>query len=325
LHDPTAAAAWRTLRQHFPGRPLDLDIDLNLDLNLYSFGWMELSILLHDRAGVVLSEADLSRIATIRDLLRLAIDRRVGAGAPPRGEPTAALDFEQWIAPTGPLLTALGAALFVINRIVMRRFFRLRVSGTDRLQTAGSFVITPNHARYLDGLVVAAALSWPRLRHTYWANDAQRLFPHPLTRIFCRAAHLFPVDAMRPGAALETGIRGLNSGNVLGWFPEGWRSPDGRLQHFQPGIGQLLLRTGAPAVPALIGGTFEALPRGRRMPRLRRVTVTFGDPASVGALRAAGSGTTDEEQVADSLRRRLAALAERSAAAAGSVGTSPVP
>ena len=114
---------------------------------------------------------------------------------------------------------------------------------------------------------------------------------------------------MHPGAALESANRVLASGDILVWFPEGWRSPDGSLQHFLPGIGQLLLRSKAPAVPALIGGTFEALPRSRRIPRLCPVMVTFGDPAPVEALRAVGSGSTDEERVADALRWRLAAIA----------------
>ena len=174
-------------------------------------------------------------------------------------------------------------------------------------------MIAPNHVSYLDVLVVAAALSWSRSRQTYWAGDAQRFFPHPLGRVFCRAVHLFPVDAMHPGAALETAHRVLQAGNILVWFPEGWRSPDGRLQHFLPGIGQLLLRSGAPAVPAYISGTFEALPRGRMIPRLHQVTITFGEPAPVTSLHTAGSGLSDEERVADGLRQRLAALMEASA------------
>jgi long-chain acyl-CoA synthetase len=309
LREPTAAAVWQLLRQQFPDRPIDLDIDLGLDLNLDSFGWMELSILLHERLGVALSETDLARIETIRDLLRLSIDRRTETGAPQPGGPAAALGVEYWLAPTGPPLSALGAVLYAVNRAVMRRLFRLRVSGIDRLPAAGPFVIAPNHVSYLDSLVIAAALNWSRLRHVYWAGDAQRLFPHRPMRVFCRAVHLFPVDAMHPSAALESANRVLTSGDILVWFPEGWRSPDGSLQHFLPGIGQLLLRSKAPAVPAVIGGTFEAWPRSRSVPRLRPVTVTFGDPAPVEALRAAGSGSTDEERVADALRQRLAAIA----------------
>lgn len=309
LREPTAAAVWQLLRQHFPERPLDLDIDLALDLNLDSFGWMELSILLHERLNVALSETDLARIETIRDLLRLSIERRTETGTPPRGRALTPVGAQYCLAPAGPLLTALGAAFYALNRAVIQDLFRLRVAGLDRLPAAGPFVIAPNHVSYLDSLVVAAALNRSRLRHVYWAGDAQRLFPHPLTRIFCRAVHLFPVDAMHPSAALESANQVLASGDILVWFPEGWRSPDGRLQHFLPGIGQLLLRSGAPAIPALIGGTFEAWPRSRGMPRLHPVRVTFGDPAPVAALRADGCGSTEEERVADGLRRRLAAIA----------------
>jgi long-chain acyl-CoA synthetase len=92
------------------------------------------------------------------------------------------------------------------------------------------------------------------------------------------------------------------------WFPEAWRSPDGRLQRFLPGIGQLLLRSGAPAAPAFIGGAFEAMPRGRRIPKLHQISVVFGPAERVETLRDAGIGRTDEERIADALRRRVIAL-----------------
>jgi len=267
---------------------------------------------LQDRAGVVLSDQDLADIETIRDLLRLAIARGTGGGAAPDGGLAPPPDIENWLSPTGPLLTALGAALWAINAVIMRGLFRLRVAGAGCLPAAGPFVLAPNHVSYLDVLAVAAALSWSRLRHTYWAGDARRFFPSPLGRIFCRAVHLFPVDAMHPGAALETAQRVLKANNILVWFPEGWRSPDGRLQRFLPGVGELLLASRAAAVPVLIEGAFAALPRGRVGPRLHRVSVTFGSAALVMDLRAAGAGARDEERVADGLRACVAALASRS-------------
>ena len=310
FQNPVAASVWRVLRQRFPNQRLDFDTVLSLDLNLDSFGWMELAITLHERAGIALSDEDLGNIQTIRDLLRLAIERQIDAAR--SGAPAIAPDGEDWMAATGKLLTAIGFALYALNRLLMRGLFRLRVKGAERLPSAGPFVIAPNHVSYLDVLVVAAALRWSCSRQTYWAGDAQRFFPHPLGRVFCRAVHLFPVDAMHPGAALETGRRVLQAGGILVWFPEGWRSPDGRLQHFLPGIGQLLLRSGAPAVPAYVSGTFEALPRDRIIPRLQQVTITLGEPAPVTSLHTAGSGLSDEERVADGLRQRLAALMESS-------------
>jgi len=199
-------------------------------------------------------------------------------------------------------------ALYAINRLVLRRLFRLCVTGAEQLPAAGAFVITPNHVSDLDGMAIAAALPWSRFRRLYWAGDVVRMFSNPLSRLFCRAVHVFPVDENYPGAVLESARRVLEAGNAQVWFPEAWRAPDGRLQRFLPGIGQLLLRSGASAIPTYIGGAFEALPRNRRIPKLRQVTVAFGSLAPVETLRAAGEGRTDQERITDGLRQRIIAL-----------------
>lgn len=112
----------------------------------------------------------------------------------------------------------------------------------------------------------------------------------------------------------------LKADDIAVWFAEGWRSPDGKLQRFLPGIGELLLRSGAPVVPAYAAGAFEALPRERRVPRLYRITVTFGGPILVAALRVAGAGRSDEERIAGALRKRVADLASESGAPVKAAG-----
>jgi long-chain acyl-CoA synthetase len=308
LRDPTAEAVWGLLRERYPEEALDLDVDLALDLNVDSFGWMEIAVALEDRLGIHLSETDIAGIGTIRELLRLAIERPDGARAPPHEEPATAPDFERWLAPAGALLTVLALTLYGLNRLVMRGLFRLRVTGATKLPETGAFVITPNHVSDLDGLAIAAALPWSQAKRLYWAGDAVRMFSNPVNRLLCRALHVFPVDADRPAAVLENARRVLQAGSVQVWFPEAWRSPDGQLQRFLPGIGQLLLRSGASAVPAFIDGALEALPRGRRLPSLHPITVTFGSPESVELLRAGGTGRTDEERISAALRERVAAL-----------------
>jgi long-chain acyl-CoA synthetase len=285
-----------------------------------SFGWMEIAVALQDRLDVHLSETDIAGVQTIRELLRLASERRSGARALPHEEPTIAADFERWLAPRGTLLTAFGLALYALNRLLMRGLFRLRVAGAATLPVTGAFVITPNHVSDLDGLVIAASLPWSQFRRLYWAGDLVRMFSNPLSRLFCRAVHVFPVDANHPGAVLESARRVLNAGQVQVWFPEAWRSPDGRLQRFLPGVGQLLLRSGAPAVPAYIEGAFEALPRGRRIPKLHQITAVFGRPETVEVLRA-GAGRTDEERISTALRERVVALG----ATSGVVAETPLP
>ena len=317
LRDPTADSVWTLLRQRYPDQALDLDVNLSLDLSLDSFAWMELTILLQDRLGIHLSDADIAGIETIRDLLRLSIERRMVARPLAREEPAVALDIERWLAPTGKLLVTLGFVLYALNWLVMRALFRLRFTGVARLPETGPFLITPNHVSYLDALAIAAALPWRQLWQVYWSGGVLLLFCSPLARLFSRAVHLFPVDSMHPDAALETAVRVLRSGNILVWFPEGWRSPDGSLQRFLPGIGQLLMRSGAPAVPAYIAGAFEALPRERRIPKFCRITVTFGRLEPVASLRANGIGRTDEERVVNGLRQCLIALGAESDGTAG--------
>jgi long-chain acyl-CoA synthetase len=314
LRDPTAEAVWALLRERYPQEQLDLDVDLALDLNLDSFGWMEIAVALQDRLDINLSETDLAGIRTIRELLQLAIERR-GRALSRHAEPEPPAGFERWLAPAGPFLTALAVTLYALNRLVMRGLFRVSAAGVEKLPETGAFVITPNHVSDLDGLAIAAAMPWSQFRRVCWAGDMVRMFSNPLNRLFCRALHVFPVDANHPGAVLDTARRVLQTGRVQVWFPEAWRSPDGKLQRFLPGIGQLLLKSGASAVPAYIGGAFEALPRGRRLPRAHSITVVFDYAQPVDVLRADGTGRTDEERIAGALRDRVAALAAASVAA----------
>jgi long-chain acyl-CoA synthetase len=99
----------------------------------------------------------------------------------------------------------------------------------------------------------------------------------------------------------------LARGHGLIWFPESWRSPDGRLQPFRPGIGALLARRPVPVIPAWIEGTFVAMPRTRRLPRPHPVSVRFGPALDPAALTAPGGD--DPAAVAASLRDAVAALA----------------
>jgi long-chain acyl-CoA synthetase len=310
LADPTAAGVWSLLQQRQPGRALDLDMNPGLDLTFDSFAWMELTVALQERFGVTLNEGDIAAIVTLRDLLRLAVTRRSSTGAAPPPPPAIATDVDRWLAPTGPLLTAAGLLLYGLNLAAMRGLFRVKAIGLAHVPMEGACVLAPNHVSDLDPLVIAAVLRPSRLRRLYWAGDIVRLFYNGASRLFCRAVHLFPVDERHPSSAVDTAARVLAVGHAQVWFPEGWRSPDGRLQRFLPGIGQLLLRSGVPVVPVFIAGAFEALPRGRRIPRLRRITVLFGTPVDAGQLLAEWTDGSEEERIAAALRERVRRLAE---------------
>lgn len=314
LADPTAAAAWEVMRERYAEKRLSMDASPQLDLGIDSLEWLGLGMALEAATGRTLEPERLASVATVRDLIRLACEAPAGdASATGALEPTAAAraqvaaDARRWLAPTGAGTRALGAMLAGLNRLLVRTLFRLRMEGSENLPKAGPFILVANHASDLDPPVLSASLPWSALRRIYWSGDRGRLFGGALSRRFCRAVHIFPVDERAPGATLVMAEEVLERGNCLVWFPESWRTPDGKLQRFRPGIGALLLRRPVPLVPTWIDGTFEALPRTRRMPKLHPVRVRFGrmiDPALL--VQAAGG---DPIAIASRLRDEVAALA----------------
>ena len=300
---------WAWLQERFAPRSITLDSSPQLDLGLDSFDWMSLTIELGERFGAQLSEDALARVTTLRDLLVEVEHARESAEAP---ADIRELDPEQerWLQPQGWPLRMLGAILFAINRLIMRGLFRLRVEGREHLPAEGPYLLAPNHASYLDPFALAAALSWSELRRLHWAGWTGLLFRGPLTRSFSRATRVLPVDPERGlTSTLPLGLAALERGSGLVWFPEGARSTDGRLHRFLPGIGLLLERTGVPAVPVFIGGSFEAWPPGRTLPRLRPILIRFGPPLR---LEQDGSPPNGERQrqIADRLHDQVAALGQ---------------
>jgi 1-acyl-sn-glycerol-3-phosphate acyltransferase len=90
-----------------------------------------------------------------------------------------------------------------------------------------------------------------------------------------------PVDrsgGRRSEAALITGLKVLSDGACLGIYPEGTRSPDGRLYKARTGIARLAIESGAPVVPVAMFDTDKIQPTGQVVPNVKRVGMSFGEP-----------------------------------------------
>mgnify|MGYP005821954215 CR=1 FL=1 len=302
-----AAEVWKILTERYAERGLSMDASPTLDLGIDSLEWMTLALDVEQRAGVALTEEDLVASETVRDLLG-----RVGTAAADRatGPAVAAVSAEdlRWFEPVGTAGRAFGTAAFATNRALMRLLFRVEVEGLEHLPAEGPCVLAANHASDLDPPVMGAALPLDFMRRVYWGGDAQRLHGGPIRRALMRPLHVFPVDERTPAAALAMGTEALKRGNALIWFPESWRSPDGEIQRFLPGIGRLLSETGAPVLPVWIDGTFAAMPRGRSLPRPAKVRIRIGPPLDATALDAAGAGDNPYTRIAAALRDEVAKL-----------------
>jgi long-chain acyl-CoA synthetase len=152
-------------------------------------------------------------------------------------------------------------------------------------------------------------------RQTVWAAARSRVkgrWPKPQV---ARALRLYPVEDASPFSAVGIANAALAAGNIVVWFPEGWRSGDGQLLPFQPGIGHVLLAADVPVLPVYIGGTFEAWPRTQRLPRFRPVSVTFGRPLLRQDLLAGEANPFNPAQrIAEALRAQLIEVARQTGA-----------
>ncbi|MFD4791515.1 lysophospholipid acyltransferase family protein [Streptomyces sp. NPDC058459] len=170
---------------------------------------------------------------------------------------------------------------YVLLGPVLRLFFRPRIEGLDHVPESGGAIIAGNHLSFSDHFLMPAVL---KRRITFLAKA--EYFTGPglkgrLTAFFFRSAGQIPVD--RTGkeagrAAVREGLKVLGRDELLGIYPEGTRSHDGRLYKGKVGVAVMALRAGAPVVPCAMIGTFEAQPPGRKIPKLRPVTIRFGEP-----------------------------------------------
>lgn len=195
----------------------------------------------------------------------------------------------------------LYAVLKLLTMAVVRLFFGVESRGAEHVPTVGPVLLVANHASVLDPPLVGAVV---RRQLSFLAKA--ELFDVPLFGGLIRRLGARPLR--REGAdagALRAALRVVRSGGALLVFPEGTRGQDGVLGPAKPGAGMLAVLGKAPVVPVYISGSGGAWPRGRRLPRPAKVTVTFGPPFTV-TQRAGASRKDDYEAVS---RQMMAAIA----------------
>lgn len=319
LEDDAARSAWDYLASKYASEPLSPDSNLQLDLGVDSMEWLNLTLEIAQRTGVELDEGAIGRIETVRDLL-VEVGQAKEAGpkvsAALLDDPEAAISEadRRWISPLTPAQERWARRLFVINRFLMTRLFRLEASGHENLPANGPYLMAPTHGSVLDPFAIGAALDYPRLRRTYWAGWTGIVFNTPLRRWFSRVCQVVPIDPDRAVvSSLALGAAVLKRGDDLIWFPEGQRTPDGTLQPFRAGVGLLLAHMPVPVVPVVIEGAYDAWPRHKLLPRLRPIRVRICPPVDPRALPDRGEGATEQARLVHALHTHVLGLIEAKA------------
>jgi len=163
---------------------------------------------------------------------------------------------------------------YSLSKAIAKTFFNYRVIGAENMIEEGPCIIAANHCSNLDPPLVGIACK----RAIHYLGK-KSLLDWPLLGPIFPQLNVIPVDQKNADrSALMGAIRVVKNGGAVLIFPEGSRSPDGKLQSAQPGIGMIAAKTGAPVVPMRIFGSFEALPKCRRRITCSQVTAVVGAP-----------------------------------------------
>jgi len=183
---------------------------------------------------------------------------------------------------------------------------RIRVHGVEQVQAGRSYVYVANHSSLIDTPALFAYLPYQ-----FKIMAKRSLFYVPFMGWHLWSSGNFPIDrgnARKTARSLKLVIDGVRAGKSLMVFPEGTRTPDGRLQEFKQGAFKIAVRAGVPVVPVAIRGTFELLPKTTLAPRPGRVDVFICAPIDTSECRE-----RDLQTLVDSARSAIAAkLGEQS-------------
>ncbi|MBI1842687.1 MAG: 1-acyl-sn-glycerol-3-phosphate acyltransferase [Verrucomicrobia bacterium] len=202
------------------------------------------------------------------------------------------------------------AIVWHLCRALFKVFFRVRYHYGAPLPLEGPVILAANHASYLDPPLVGSGLARPV---NYLARDT--LFKHAAFNFFLKRLLCVPVDRDGAGAAGLKGIFDrLSGGGMILLFPEGTRTPDGKLLPARAGVGLAVIKSGAPVIPVRVFGTFEAYGRNARFPRPRRIAVKYGAPMRLDDLRDEATTCSKPrvkeiyQEVADRIMSQISAL-----------------
>jgi 1-acyl-sn-glycerol-3-phosphate acyltransferase len=203
---------------------------------------------------------------------------------------------------------------YVLLGPALKLLFRPDVEGLDNVPATGAVILASNHLSFSDSiftpLIVKRRVTFVAKAEYFTGTGLKGR----LTRMFFLGVGTIPVD--RSGgaaarAALDTQLRVLRAGDIAGIYPEGTRSPDGRLYRGKTGVARLALESGAPVVPIAQLNTDVIQPTGRLVPRIRRVRIRVGAPMDFSRHAGRVGDRLLERAVTDEIMYELMELSGR--------------
>jgi 1-acyl-sn-glycerol-3-phosphate acyltransferase len=202
-----------------------------------------------------------------------------------------------------------------VSRAVAGPFLHLmwrpEITGAENIPPTGGAILASNHLSLVDSVFLPLMVPRPV---TFVAKSEYFTGTSPIQRAaaaYLRATKQLSVDREASRGALdmlEAALGMVRAGRLFGIYPEGTRSPDGRLYRGRSGIGWLALHSGAPVIPVAMSGTERVLPPGHAVPSLAKIRITVGEPLTFGAYQGQPVGARQRREVTDQVMKAIQAL-----------------
>jgi 1-acyl-sn-glycerol-3-phosphate acyltransferase len=194
---------------------------------------------------------------------------------------------------------------------LLRLFAQTEVIGAEHIPASGGAILASNHLSVVDSIYLPLMVERPvtfAAKSEYFTGTRLR---DRAVGAYLRATNQLSVDRTGARAAqdmLEAALALLRQGELFGIYPEGTRSPDGRLYRGRTGIGWLALYSGVPVIPVAMVGTQRVLPPGRRIPRPSRIQIRIGEPMTFQAYAGQTAGARQRRAITDEVVQAIGKL-----------------
>ena len=203
---------------------------------------------------------------------------------------------------------------YLIVGPIVKAVFRPWIVGRRNIPASGAAILASNHLSVSDSIFLPIMIDRPMsflAKSDYFTGKGLKGWA---TRVFMKGTGQIPID--RTGgkaseASLNTGLQVLGRGDLLGIYPEGTRSPDGKLYRGRTGLARMALEAKVPVIPVVMVGTDDVMPIGRTIPRVGRVGMVIGEPLDFSRFAGMESDRYVLRSVTDEIMVALQRLGEQ--------------
>jgi 1-acyl-sn-glycerol-3-phosphate acyltransferase len=185
------------------------------------------------------------------------------------------------------------------------------VLGAEHIPASGPAILASNHLSVVDSIYLPLMVERPVVfaaKSEYFTGTRWR---DKVVGAYLRSTNQLSTDRAGARAAqdmLDSALDLLKAGELFGIYPEGTRSPDGRLYRGRTGIGYLALHSGAPVIPVAMIGTEHILPPGSRIPKPGKIQIRIGEPLTFDEYRDQAAGARQRRAVTDQVVQAIQKL-----------------